>query len=118
MSMREQFDQLNNAYAGATEAGDAEALSRLFTDDAIHMSPGSPPAKGRQAIKEAHEREFAESEGGYNIIIKVHDFQESGNTAYAVGTWEADGEVGNWLDVIERQDDDSLLYSRVCWNVS
>ncbi len=76
MSMREQFELLNNAYAGATEAGDAEALSRLFTEDAIHLSPGSPPARGRQAIKEAHQRELEESEGGYNLMIKVLDFQE------------------------------------------
>ena len=117
MSMRAQFDQLNDAYAGAIEAGDAEALSRLFTEDAIHLSPGSPPITGRQAIREVHEQEFAESQGGYHIIITVNDFREQGDTAYATGTWEADGETGNWLDVMERQADDSLQYSRVCWNV-
>ena len=117
MSMREQFDQLNNAYAGATEAGDAEALSRLFTEDAIHLSPGSPPARGRQAIREIHQRELEETEGGYNLMIKVEDFQEHGDTAYAAGTWETEDETGNWLDVVERQSDDTLRYSRVCWNV-
>ncbi len=118
MSMRDQFDKLSNAYAGASEAGDAEALSRLFTEDAILLSPGNPPANGRQAIKESHERELEETEGGYNLIIKVLDFQEQGDTAYAVGTWESEDEVGNCMDVVQRQSDDTLLYRRVCWNVS
>lgn len=118
MSMREQFDKLNHAYAGATEAGDAEALSRLFTADAILLAPGSPPATGRQAIRKSHERELEESGGGYNLIIKTLDFQEQGDTAYAAGTWQTEDQHGNWLDVVQRQSDDSLLYSKVCWNES
>ena len=118
MSMRDHFDKLNNAYAGATEAGDAEALSRLFTEDAVHLSPGNPPAVGRHAIQKAHEKELEESGGGYNMIIKTLDFQEQGDIGYAVGTWEAEDQRGNWMDVVERQSDDSLLYSRVCWNES
>jgi ketosteroid isomerase-like protein len=118
MSMRDQFDKLNNVYTGATEAGDAGAISRLFTEDAILLAPENPPASGRQAIQESHERELEETEGGYNLIIKILDFQEQGDTAHAVGTWETEDESGNWLDVVQRQSDDSLLFRRVCWNVS
>ena len=118
MSMRDQFERLNNAYAGATEAGDAEALSRLFTEDAILLTPGNPPASGRQAILKSHERELEETEGGYNLLIKPLDFQDQGDTAYAVGTWETEDQQGNWMDVVQRQSDDSLLYHRVCWNES
>ena len=118
MTMRDQFDDLNNAYAGATDAGDAVALSRLFTEDAILLAPGNSPASGRQAIQESHERELEETEGGYNVIIKVLDFQEQGDTAHAVGTWETEDESGSWLDVVQRQSDDSLLFRRVCWNAS
>ncbi len=118
MSMRDQFEKLNNTYAGATEAGDAEAISRLFTEDAILLAPGNTPASGQQAIQESYERELEETEGGYNMIIKVLDFQEQGDTAHAVGTWETEDESGNWLDVVQRQSDDSLLYRRVCWNES
>lgn len=116
MSMRERFDQLNDIYAGATEAGDAEAVSRLFTEDAMVLAPRVPPANGPDAIRKNHELEFVEAGGGYNLIIKVLDFQELGDTAYATGTWETEDERGSWLDVVKRQDDDSLLYHRVCWN--
>ena len=118
MSMQEQFDKLNNAYAGATEAGDAKALSRLFTEDAILLTPGNPPASGRQAIQKIHEMELEETEGGYKLMIKVLDFQELGDTTHAVGTWETEDESGNWMSVVERQSDDSLLFRRVCWNVN
>ena len=49
-------------------------------------------------------------------MLKVLDFHEQGNTAYAVGTYEAEDGNGNWLDVVQRQSDDSLLLHRVCWN--
>ena len=52
------------------------------------------------------------------MIIKTLDFQDQGDTAYAVGTWETEDQRGNWLDVVQRQSDDSLLYRRVCWNES
>ncbi len=63
-------------------------------------------------------RDFAEAEGGYNLMIEVLTFDELGDTAHAVGTWESEDEAGNWMDVAQRQDDGSLLYSRVCWNRS
>ena len=116
MSMRDQFDQLNDAYAGAAEAGDAEAIAGFFTEDAIALAPEVPPASGRLAIQQSHEREFEASGGGYKLIIEVLDFEEVGDTGYAVGSWETEDERGTWLDVVQRQGDDSLLYHRVCWN--
>jgi uncharacterized protein (TIGR02246 family) len=113
MEMREQFDKLCNAYAGAIEAGNAEAISRLYTEDAILLTPGNPPCSGRQAIRENYQKDL---EGGFNLMLKVLDFHEQGNTAYAVGTYEAEDGNGNWLDVVQRQSDDSLLLHRVCWN--
>lgn len=114
MSMHEQFDGLCNAYAGAVEAGDAEALSRLYTEDAILLTPGNPPIKGRQAIQEYWQEELG---GGFKLMIRELDFQDLGDTAYAVGTYETEDEKGNWIDVIQRQEDGSLLLHRECWNV-
>jgi ketosteroid isomerase-like protein len=82
-------------------------------EDAILLTPGNPPCSGRQAIRENYQKDL---EGGFNLMLKVLDFHEQGNTAYAVGTYEAEDESGNWLDVVQRQSDDSLLLHRVCWN--
>ncbi len=115
MSMRDQFEMLTNAYAGAVEAGDAEAISRLYSEDAILLTPGKPPFKGRQAIQEFWKEELGD---GFKLIIKDLDFQELGDTAYAVGTYETEDEKGNWIDVVQRQVDGSLLLHRECWNVN
>jgi steroid delta-isomerase len=113
--MQEQFDGLGNAYAGAVEAGDAEAMSRLYTEDAILLTPGNPPIKGRQAIQEYWKEELGD---GFKLMIKDLDIQELGDTAYAVGTYETEDEKGNWIDVVQRQEDGSLLLHRECWNVN
>jgi len=41
------------------------------------------------------------------------DFQDRGDTGYAVGTWEVSSNKGNWVNLVERQVDGSLLLSRV-----
>lgn len=115
MSMREQFDGLCNAYAGASEAGDAEAMSRLYTEDAMLLTPGKPPIKGPQAIQEYYREDLGD---GYKLIINVLDIQELGDTACGVGTYETEDEKGNWINVVKRQSDDSLLIHRECWNVN
>ena len=115
MSMRDQFDQLVEAYASATEAGDAVAISSLYTEDAILLTPDNPPISGRQAIQENYKRELGD---GYKLIIKVLDFKDLGDTAYAVSGWETEDEAGNALDLLQRQSDGSLLLHRECWNVS
>jgi uncharacterized protein (TIGR02246 family) len=113
--MRDQFDQLVEAYASATEAGDAVAISSLYTEDAILLTPDNPPISGRQAIQENYKRELGD---GYKLIIKVLDFKDLGDTAYAVSGWETEDETGNALDLLQRQSDGSLLLHRECWNVS
>ena len=115
MSMRDQFDQLVEAYASATEAGDAVAISSLYTEDAILLTPDNPPISGRQAIQENYKRELGD---GYKLIIKVLDFKDLGDTAYAVSGWETEDETGNALELLQRQSDGSLLLHRECWNVS
>ncbi len=52
MTMRDQFDRLVAAYIGAAEAGDAEAIARLYTENALLLTPEHPPISGRKAIQE------------------------------------------------------------------
>jgi len=113
MTMRDQFDLLIEAYTGATAAGDSEAISLLYTEDAMLLTPKTPPISGRQAIRENYEKELG---SGYELTIKVIDFKDLGDIAYAVSAWESEGEAGNALDVLKRQSDGSLLLHRECSN--
>ncbi len=113
MTMRDQFDLLIEAYTGATNAGDSEAISLLYTEDAILLTPGVPPISGRQAIQENYKKDLG---SGYKLTIKVMDFKDLGDIAYAVSAWKTEDEAGNALDVLQRQSDGSLLLHRECWN--
>ena len=113
MTLRDQFDMLIAAYMGGTEAGDAEAIARLYTEDALLLIPEHPPISGRQAIQENYKENLGD---GYKMTAKVQDLQDQGDTAYAAGTYESEEGNGNWLEVLQRQSDDSLLIHRLCWN--
>ena len=113
MTMRDQFNRLVAAYIGAAEAGDAEAIARLYTEDALLLTPEHPPISGRQAIQENYKESMGD---GYKLTVNVQDFQDQGDTAYAAGTYETEDGNGNWLEVLQRQSDDSLLLHRVCVN--
>ena len=113
MTMRDQFDKLVASYMGAVEAGDAEAVSRLYTEDALLLSPEHPPIRGRQAIQENYKENLGE---GFKMAANIQDFEALGDTAYAAGTFETEDGNGNWLEVLQRQSDDSLLIHRLCWN--
>ncbi len=115
MTSRDQYDKYCAAYDAAAEAGDAEAMGRLFTENALLLSPGQPPVSGRQAIQEMYKDFFGDK--GYKQTINVHDFDEVGDLAYGVGTFEAEGYgMGNYLEVLQRQSDNSYLVHRMCWN--
>ncbi len=102
-------------YIGAAEAGDAEAIARLYTEDALLLIPEHPPISGRQAIQENYKESLG---AGVKMIVNVQDFQDQGDTAYAAGTFEAEDGNGNWLEVLQRHSDDSLRIHRLCWNVN
>ena len=115
MTMRDQFDKLVSAYMGAVEAGDADAIARLYTEDALLLIPEHAAISGRQAIQESYRETMGE---GVKLNVTVEDFHEQGDTAYAAGTYETEDDNGKWLEVLQRQSDGSVLLHRVCWNAS
>lgn len=115
MTSRDQYDRLCAAYEGAAEAGDAEAMGRLFTENASILKPGHLPVSGRQAIQEMYKDFF--SDRGFKQTINVQDFDKVGDLAYGTGTFEVEGYgTGNYLEVLQRQSDNSYLIHRMCWN--
>ena len=113
MTSRDQYDKLTAVYEGAHAAGDAEAIGRLFTEDAVVLFPGYPPVSGRQAIRDLYKTFLGE---GVKITVNAQDFDQSGDIAYGAGTFEAEDGTGNYLEVLQRQRDNSLLFHRMCFN--
>jgi len=73
MTIRDQFDRFVAAYIGAVEAGDAEAVARLYTEDALLINPGHLPISGRRAIEADYRANLGD---GYKLTVNVLDFQE------------------------------------------
>jgi uncharacterized protein (TIGR02246 family) len=74
----------NSKFSKAFEAGDANTLAALYTEDAIAFPPDHEMVKGRRAIgdfwKATHQT------GVKSAVLKTIDVGRNGDVAYEVGT--------------------------------
>jgi uncharacterized protein (TIGR02246 family) len=110
------------AWDKAWNAGDADKLASLYTDDAIAMGPNQPARVGKEAIRGSCRKYFAQfSEENRSL---VEDVRISGNLAVARGTQEtrtiskAGGDSfedrAKWVSVFQRQPDGSW---KILWEI-
>ena len=73
-------------YVKATLAGDAKALAALYTEDATEMPPNQASIKGRAAIQQYYEAQFA---GAKVTSFSVTHLESHavGDNGYDVGTY-------------------------------
>ncbi|NQW21334.1 MAG: nuclear transport factor 2 family protein [Chloroflexi bacterium] len=77
--------ELEERYAGATNASDIHEFDDLFAEDAILMLPDRPAVNGREAIV-AHQREFFRSiKASIKSVVAEIEILES--IAYARGAF-------------------------------
>ena len=100
---------------------DWEALSDLFTPDAIIMPPNGPAITGRAAIAEWERA----NETGFQIAFKLETIDGDDDTAYVRGrscVFIPDGtggygvDIGKFLEVRERQSDGAWLIKADIFN--
>lgn len=78
---------------------DAEALASLFTEDGFVLSPGSPPIRGRDAIR----RHYA-GRGG-PLALRALAFAVEGAVGYIVGGYareEGEPDIGKFTLTLSR----------------
>ena len=63
------IEKLRQQDIAATLSRDPVALTDLFTDDAVRLSPGQPAEVGKKAIRESNERWSARP--GLNVLTFV-----------------------------------------------
>ena len=83
---RSQILQLDAEWSGAAQGRDVDRVVSFWADDAIVFPPGSPPLKGKPAIREFVEKSFLTP--GFGISWKTTSVavSRSGDLAYATGT--------------------------------
>jgi ketosteroid isomerase-like protein len=107
MGAYESVAETYKAFEQAFHRGDADWISRVYTEDAELLPPQAPVVKGRAAIAQAW-RGIVGS-GGNNLRIEMLELQESGDWAYEVGRFQAsspDGMIlnsGKYIVIWERQ---------------
>ncbi|MDX1395716.1 MAG: nuclear transport factor 2 family protein [Gemmatimonadota bacterium] len=102
---------LGDAYA----AGDAVAVTALFTSDARLFPPGQPLVSGRAALGERYEEMFAG--GGAAVRFAALETREGDGWAVVQGSGElpATGLTVKFLMIVEREGG-ALKIARLIWN--
>lgn len=108
-----------NRYVEATNSGDAEALARLYEDDAVLLPPDHQPIEGRAAIGEFWRQGTDEGlevttlrldvEGGIGYLVAQYTLPE---------TDEEPADSGKTVMCLKRQRDGSWKVTADIWNSS
>ena len=93
--LRAQIAKMDQAWQTTYNAGDAAALTALYTQDAKLMPPGVEPASGSAAIKAFFTTDIA---GGAKNTLTLGDVVGFGDFALETGGWVATAADGKHLD--------------------
>jgi uncharacterized protein (TIGR02246 family) len=87
-------------WISAYNAGDANAIMAVYTDDAVVMAPGAPVAKGASAIKQLIEKQVASTRAsGITLVLGgTHDVAVSGELGWDSGNYTVRDKAGTTVD--------------------
>jgi uncharacterized protein (TIGR02246 family) len=120
------FDALGRAFEQAYDSADANALAKLFTEDAVLMPPAGPSLQGREAISGYYDGLFQQF-GATRLRIAADEVVVVGELTLARGTWTAtrsDGPggplrlEGKYMNLSRAQPDGSLRLHRHIVNMA
>jgi uncharacterized protein (TIGR02246 family) len=93
--LRAQIEKVDRAWEKANNAGDAAALTALYTKDAKVMPPGADAASGTKAIQALFAADVAQ---GAKMALTQKDVTGFGDYALETGTFVATSKDGKHLD--------------------
>jgi uncharacterized protein (TIGR02246 family) len=78
---------VTDAYVKATLAVDPKAIADLYTEDAVEMPPNMPAVKGRAAIQQFYQKQFAAGKIARFTLTHLES-RALGDTGFDVGTYQ------------------------------
>lgn len=116
-AIRAAVGNVTQQWAAAANAGDAEALTNLYADDARLYPPDAPPITGRDAIHAYFTQML--SEGPYTVTLTTNDviIPESGEIAIELGSSEDPSGSGKYVSVYQNIDGSWKVISDT-WNTN
>jgi len=104
-----EIQAMEDAYAAAEKAKDADGVAAYYSDDAMSYSRNTQPLSGKAAIRENIANNIAKDTTGNYNVYKVVDLFAEGNTAVEIGSWtefDASGtelENGNYMSYFQKR---------------
>jgi uncharacterized protein (TIGR02246 family) len=111
--------QMVEEWEAAFNAGNAEAVAAMYTEDATRLPYQAPTISGRSAI--AENIQANREQGIVKIELKLGGSESQGSMAWAHGTYhlmDADGttiQKGKWMNVSKKVKGEWLIQSDI-WN--
>ena len=118
-STREAIEAAVGRYVAASNEGDADALTELYTEDAVLLPPDHAPVHGRRAIGE-----FWRQGTDSGLAVTTLRVEVDGTIGYLVGkynlpqTTNEPADSGKYVMCLRRQRDGSWKLSADIWNSS
>jgi len=109
VTIKAEIQTLENAWAAADNARDANALAAFYADDGVSMGNNKPMAVGKAAIQKDLEEGLAKRAKGATVSYEVLDVFGDENTVTEVGKTtvrDASGKVtstGKYMAVWEKR---------------
>ena len=116
---RHAIEAAVSRYVAASNQGDAEALTSLYTEDAVLLPPDHAPVQGRDAIGD-----FWRQGTDTGLEVRTLRVEVDGSVGYLVGeynlpsTEEEPADSGKYVMCLRRQRDGSWKLSADIWNSS
>ena len=114
--------KLNQSWATAYNAGDADGVANLYSDDGVVMPPGVPALVGRDAIRNFIASDSAAAKAaGLTMNIASSDMGVTPDLAWDRGSFtvtDASGatvDSGSYVSIVKKKDGKWFLF-RDIWN--
>jgi uncharacterized protein (TIGR02246 family) len=110
------------AWVDAYNAGDADKIVALYTEDAVVMPPDAPLAAGHEAIRQCVTASIASSKAsGVTIVLGEESAGVSADMGWHSGTYKVNGKDGGAVGTGKyleswRKADGKWLIVRDIWN--
>jgi uncharacterized protein (TIGR02246 family) len=105
-----EIQAMEDAFAAAEKAKDANAVAAYYSDDAISYSRNKPPTVGKAAIRDSIAAGIARDTSGNYSVYKVVDLFGEGNMLVEIGSWTqmnaagAETEKGHYMSYFQKKD--------------
>lgn len=121
-AVKTQIQELENSWAEADNARDAEKVSSFYAEDAVIMPADKPMMKGREAIKKDIEAGLASRAQGSTVKYEVLDIYGDENIVTEIGKstrMDAAGKVvstGKYVAIWEKRDGKYVCVREMSFN--